>query len=231
MAPLARPFTFINAAMSADGKISTKERRQTRISGDGDLERRDELRASSDAVIAGIGTILSDNPSMTVKSRKRRERRAREGKDEDPVRVVIDSLARTPVDADILKKGAGRRVIFVSEKAPQKRAAALKKFADVIVAGEGEVDLKKALAVLYRMGVKRAMIEGGATLNWSMLSQGLVDEIYTFAGNLIIGGKDAPTLVDGEGFRGESAIRLKLMDAKKMDGGVLIRWKVLKRMR
>jgi 2,5-diamino-6-(ribosylamino)-4(3H)-pyrimidinone 5'-phosphate reductase len=231
MTSFARPFTFINAAMSADGKISTRERRQTKISGDGDLERRDELRASSDAVIAGIGTILSDNPSMTVKSRKRREKRAREGEDEDPIRVVIDNLARTPVDADILKKGAGRRIIFVSERAPQKKLTALKKFADVIVAGKAEVDLKKALSALHRTGIKRAMIEGGATLNWSMLSHGLVDEVYTFVGSLIIGGKNAPTLVDGSGFSGENAVKLELIGAEKIDDGILVRWKVLNRIK
>ena len=69
------------------------------------------------------------------------------------------------------------------------------------------------------------MVEGGATLNWGLISRGLVDEIYTFLGNIILGGKTAPTLVDGEGFTCDFC-RLKLISCEKMDEGVLIRWKV-----
>ena len=79
--PAERPFVFINAAMSADGKIATTLRKQTRISGSLDFDRMDELRASSDAVMVGIGTVLSDNPSLTVKSKQRREKRRRDGED------------------------------------------------------------------------------------------------------------------------------------------------------
>ena len=70
---MERPFVFINAAMSADGKISTVKRTQTRISGTEDFERVDSLRARSDAIMVGIGTVLADNSSLTVKSEKRRE--------------------------------------------------------------------------------------------------------------------------------------------------------------
>ena len=76
-----KPFVFINAAMSADGKISTSERRQIGISEDVDFDRTDDLRASADAIIVGIGTVLSDDPSLTVKSVKRREERRKRGKD------------------------------------------------------------------------------------------------------------------------------------------------------
>jgi 2,5-diamino-6-(ribosylamino)-4(3H)-pyrimidinone 5'-phosphate reductase len=71
------------------------------------------------------------------------------------------------------------------------------------------------------------MVEGGATLNWGMVSSGLVDEIYTFVGNLIIGGKAAPTFTDGEGFTEKKIQKLKLIDAEKMEEGVLLKWKVL----
>ena len=92
----ARPFVFINAAMSADGKIATIERRQTRISGSLDFDRMDELRASSDAIMVGIGTVISDNPSLTVKSKDRKEKRRADGLSENPVRIVVDSMARIP---------------------------------------------------------------------------------------------------------------------------------------
>jgi 2,5-diamino-6-(ribosylamino)-4(3H)-pyrimidinone 5'-phosphate reductase len=224
---MERPFTFINSAMSADGKISTKERKQVRISGQIDFNRMDKLRAGSDAVMVGIGTVLADDPSLTVKSAELKEERIAAGKDENPTRVVVDSKARTPVDADIFKKGEGKRIILVSESAPADKVALLKKQATIVVAGKDSVDLKQAMSELKARGIDRLMVEGGATLNWGMISNGLVDEIYTFIGNLIIGGKSAPTFTDGEGFTENDILKLELIVADKMEEGVLLKWKVL----
>lgn len=222
-----RPFTFINSAMSADGKISTKKRRQVKISGKTDFDRVDELRAASDAVMVGIGTVLADNPSLTVKSEERRKRRVAQGLDENPVRIVVDSMARTPIDADIFKKGAGKRIIVVSCCAPEDRVNALKEKAEVIVAGCDEVDPVAMSNELKNRGINRLMIEGGATLNWSMIRNKLVDEISVFVGNIVIGGKDAPTLVDGTGIsERDEAVELDLKNVEKMDEGIVLTWKV-----
>lgn len=221
----ARPFVFINAAMSADGKIATIERKQTRISGKLDFDRMDELRATSDAVMVGIGTVFSDNPSLTVKSEKRKEKRRSEGLPENPVRLVVDSMARTPIDADIFKKGDGKRIIAVSQSAPREKVKQLGKYAEIISAGEKTVNLEKLLLELKARGINRIMVEGGATLNWGLISSGLVDEIYTFIGNIIIGGKNAPTLVDGDGCTG-GFCKLELISCERLEEGVLIRWKV-----
>lgn len=221
-----RPFVFINAAMSADGKIATIERKQTRISGSIDFDRMDELRATSDAIMVGIGTILSDNPSLTVKSAQRRDKRRGYGLEENPVRIVMDSTARIPLDADIFKKGEGKRMIAVAECAPEERVKQLAERAEIIIAGEKEVDLEKLLAEIKARGIHRLMVEGGATLNWGLISGGFVDEIYTFIGNIIIGGTSAPTLADGEGFR-KDFCRLELLSCEKMEDGVLVKWKVL----
>ncbi len=220
-----RPFVFINAAMSADGKIATIERKQTRISGRLDFDRMDELRATSDAIMVGIGTVLSDNPSLTVKSKERRETRLASGLPPNPVRIVVDSLVRTPVDADIFKKGEGKRIIAVSESAPREKVAQLAKYAEIITPGEESVDLERLLVELKNRGINRLMVEGGATLNWGLISRGLVDEIYTFVGNIVIGGRSAPTLVDGDGFISEFC-RLRLISCEKLEDGVLIKWRV-----
>ncbi|WP_135613182.1 2,5-diamino-6-(ribosylamino)-4(3H)-pyrimidinone 5'-phosphate reductase [Methanococcoides sp. AM1] len=222
-----KPFTFINSAMSADGKISTKERKQVRISGDVDFDRMDDLRATSDGIMVGIGTILADDPSLTVKSEERRATRKSKGSDENPVRIVIDSKARTPLDADIFIKGEGKRIIAVSGSAPVDKVEMLQEKAMVIRAGKERVDLCALMAELNSMGIKRLMVEGGATLNWAMLSSGLVDEIYSFVGNLLIGGTSAPTLVDGVGFVESDILSLELMSMEKMDEGVLLKWAVI----
>jgi len=221
----ARPFVFINAAMSADGKIATIERKQTRISGSLDFDRMDELRASSDAIMVGIGTVISDNPSLTVKSKERKEKRCARGLSENPPRIVIDSMARIPADSDIFLKGEGKRIIAVSKSAPSEKVRKLSNLADIICIGEENVDLVGFLSELKNMGINRLMVEGGATLNWGLISNGLVDEIYTFIGNIIIGGKTAPTLVDGEGYKCDFS-RLALMTCERLEDGVLLKWKV-----
>ena len=172
-----RPFVFVNVAMSADGKISTRERRQVRISGSTDFARVDRIKAESDAVMVGIGTVLADNPSLTVKSPELRAGRRAAGRDEHPIRVVVDSAGRTPPGADILHKGAGKRIVAVSRRADMERVAALGKHAVVVIAGDETVDLAALLAELYRQGVRRLMVEGGGTLIWALFAQGLVDEL------------------------------------------------------
>ena len=224
-----RPFVFVNVAMSADGKISTRERRQVRISGSADFSRVDRIKAESDAIMVGIGTVLADNPSLTVKSPELRAGRRAAGKDEHPIRVVVDSAGKTPPDADILHKGTGKRIVAVSRRADPQRVAALGEHATVVVAGDETVDLAALLAELYRQGVRRLMVEGGGTLIWALFAQGLVDELQTFVGNIVIGGKDAPPPADGAGFLREADFaRLRIIEAERLDDGLLIRWSVEK---
>jgi len=222
-----RPYVVVNVAMSADGKLSTRERRQVKISGAQDFTRVDRLKAGSDAVMVGIGTVLADDPSLTVKGEDCRQHRKNRGLCEHPVRVVVDSRARIPLDASILHKGNGLRIIAVSEKADPEKIAALKHAATVIVAGEQQVDLAALMDELGMMGIQRLMVEGGGELIGGMIRARLVDEIYTFVGNIIIGGREAPTLADGEGFVGDAEFpRLTLIEARRIENGILLHWKV-----
>jgi len=220
-----RPYVIINAAMSADGKLATSERKQTKISGQEDFLRVDTLRAQSDAVMVGIGTVLSDDPSLRLKNEEYAGMRKANGKDPHPMRVVIDSMARMPADGDMFKKGLGRVVIFVSEKAPKEKCDALREKAMVIPAGADSVDLVTVLDELAKLGVKQLMVEGGATLLWSIMSRGLFDEIRIYIGAMIIGGKDAPTFADGKGFTDpDQFTRLSLKNVERIDDGVLLTW-------
>ena len=226
---MMRPYTFINAAMSADGKISTYKRKQVRISGVNDFERVDHLRADADAIMVGIGTVLADDPSLTVKSMDLRCNRKERNGCGNPVRIVVDSMARTPLDADIFNKSEGEKIIAVSETAPDDRVEKLKKKARIIIAGRDRVDLVALMSGLKELGIGTLMVEGGATLNWSLISLGLVDEVFTYIGALFLGGKDAPTLVDGAGFADNTdAAGLELVSMEQMDNGVLIRWRIAK---
>jgi 2,5-diamino-6-(ribosylamino)-4(3H)-pyrimidinone 5'-phosphate reductase len=222
-----RPYVVVNIAMSADGKISTRERRQVKISGTQDFQRVDRLKAGCDAIMVGIGTVLADDPSLTVKSEECLNYRRKQGWDDHPLRVVVDSSGSTPPDASFLHKGDGKRVVAVSGRADIKKIAVLEKRSTVLVAGKDEVDLGILMDELGKMGVHRLMVEGGGTLIAGLMKAGLVNEIYTFIGNIIIGGKDAPTIADGEGFIKESDFtRLTLLDAIRIDNGILLHWNV-----
>lgn len=222
-----RPYVVVNVAMSADGKISTRERRQIKISGAQDFLRVDRLKAGADAVMVGIGTVLADDPSLTVKSEECRTHRLNRGVDEHPVRIVVDSNARIPLEASILHKGPGKRIIAVSERADPRKTAALQNVATVIIAGVDEVDLSLMMDKLGEMGIRRVMVEGGGTLIAGLINAGLVDEIYTFIGNMIIGGKDSPTFMDGDGCILESLFcRLTLLETCRIENGVLLHWHV-----
>jgi len=222
-----RPYILVNVAVSADGKLSTRERRQVKISGSDDFDRVDIIKSGADAIMVGIGTILADDPSLTVKSPERIAERLSTGKPEHPVRIIIDSQARTPPDAKILHKGPGKRIIAVSSTSPKDRIAALIPHAEIIPVGSNKVELTKLMEILGNQGIQRLMVEGGGTLIAGLFNEGLVDQLSMFVGNIIIGGADAPTLADGPGWIQEGDFTsLELMQIQQLDQGVLIDWRV-----
>lgn len=221
-----KPFVFINIASSVDGKISDESRRQLKISCEEDFERVDRLRAESDAIMVGIGTVLADNPRLTVKSEELRRKRVEKGLPENPVRVVVDSRCRIPLDAKVLSDDA-ETVVAVAKVADREKVERLKQKAKVVVFGMNRVDLTALMRYLHEMGVRRVMVEGGATLNYGLLKEGLVDEIYVYYGNMIIGGANAPTVVDGSSFN--PPIELELISVERLGKGVLTRWRVVSR--
>jgi len=221
-----RPFVSINMAMSADGKISNKVKEQIDLSGKEDFKRVDCLKDSVDAIMVGIGTVLSDNPSLTIKSDELKKKRKEKGLMENPIRIVVDSRCRIPPDSDILKKGEGDRIIVTSYSAEDHKINMLYERADIIKAGVDKVDLIKMMELLYNRGIRRVMVEGGGELAWGLINNKLVDELYYYISPTIIGGRDSPTPVDGDGFVSEFP-KLELIEFAKIDSGLLVHWKVL----
>ena len=220
----------VNAATSADGKLSTRARRQVRISGEADFARVDRLRASADAVLVGVGTVLADDPSLVRHDREHRRTLHERGAvgDGPPARVVADSRGRTPVDAAILE-GAPPTYVFVSEAAPtDRREALVAAGATVHVAGAERVDLRSMCETLADGGANRLLVEGGGELIFSLFDAGLVDRLSVFLGPVVIGGREAPTLADGEGFlESEGFPELRLDGLERLDDGVLLEWDVV----
>lgn len=217
-------YVLVNAAVSADGKLSTRRREQLRISGDEDFARVDRLRAESDAVMVGVGTVLADDPTLVRHDEA--HRRATRTDVPPPARVVADSRARTPPDAAILT-GEPPTYLLTSEGAPVARLAALREAgARVLTAGTEQVDLPAAMDALEGEGIERLMVEGGGELIFSLFETGLVDELSVFVGPLVVGGEDAPTLADGEGFV-EAFPELALESVQRLDDGAVLEWSVV----
>jgi 2,5-diamino-6-(ribosylamino)-4(3H)-pyrimidinone 5'-phosphate reductase len=215
----------VNAAQSVDGKLSTRRREQLRISGAEDFDRVDRIRAAADAVLVGVGTVLADDPHLTLDESDRRVERLRNGRPGDPARVVLDSTGRTPTDARILDDAATTYVIVSEAAGAERREALTDAGAEVLVAGEERVDVADAVGALADRGVDRLMVEGGGEVLFSCFEAGVVDELHVYVGSLVVGGRDAPTLADGEGFV-DGFPRLRLTDVERLDDGVVLSYEI-----
>ncbi|RRJ33607.1 2,5-diamino-6-(ribosylamino)-4(3H)-pyrimidinone 5'-phosphate reductase [Halocatena pleomorpha] len=213
---------LVNAAMSADGKLATHRREQLRISGDADFARVDRRRAEVDAIVVGVGTVIADDPSLIRFDRERRSEIEPTGV---PARVVVDSRGRTPLDAGLLSGDAPTYLLTSEATPPERRDAFRDAGARVIVAGTDRVNLPDAFGALEREGIERLLVEGGGELIFSCFEAELVDELSVYVGSLVIGGQDAPTLADGNGFV-ESFPALTLRGVERLGDGVLLRWRV-----
>lgn len=212
-----RPFVILKTAMSLDGKIATVTGESKWITGPEARRYVHELRDSCDAILVGIGTILKDDPSLTT--------RLPEG-GRDPVRVILDSRARTPLTARVLnQESTASTLIAVTEMAPRERVAALREAgAEVLACGPGPaVDLEVLLSALGEREITSLLVEGGSTVNASFLMQGLVDKLVWFIAPLIIGGAGAIGPVGGSGVRHLArAIRLRELSIRQLGSDLCV---------
>jgi 2,5-diamino-6-(ribosylamino)-4(3H)-pyrimidinone 5'-phosphate reductase len=212
---------ILNAAMTLDGKIATRTG-SSEISGQEDLLRVHRIRKEVDAIMVGINTVLADDPRLTVHKISSKE-------EDNPLRVVVDSKARTPLDYRILNTEA-HTIIAVSSEAPLDRIKILNsaETVEVIVCGDKRVDLDCLMKELANKGIKTLMLEGGSTLNYSMLQAGLVSEVRVCIAPIIAGGTQAKTLVDGEGVDFmKDAFRLKFKNSYNLGKDLIVEYHVL----
>ena len=223
-----RPYTFINVAVTADGKIDTFERKGAAISSAWDKTRVDELRAAADGILIGGKTLLEEQPKLTVKSEALREARIQRGLGPNPIKVGVVTIADIPPESDFLKIGPARVVIFTTNQSSRDQLASLKNSgAEVFVHNEPRVNLISMMQTLKKIGVDHLMVEGGGTMNFELMRLGLVDELMMYVAPMIFGGANAPTLADGLGLARIDAIALKLINVEThQDGGFLLRYKL-----
>ena len=187
------PFIVLKSAMSLDGKIAAHTGHSQWITGPKSRERVHQLRDCYDAILVGIGTVLADNPNLTT-------RLSYQGK--NPIRVIVDSMARTPLDAHVVTDGLAPTIIAVTHEAPSSRVDALRSRGIEVLSVEGKgkgVCLQQLFKMLGKREITSILIEGGATINASAFEENLVDKVQWFIAPKIIGGHDAPGPVGGLG--------------------------------
>jgi diaminohydroxyphosphoribosylaminopyrimidine deaminase / 5-amino-6-(5-phosphoribosylamino)uracil reductase len=208
------PFVTVKAAMTLDGKIATASGESKWISGEKARAHGMKLRRCSDAILVGINTILADNPSLTIRGSGFRIQGSKLR------RIILDSMARTPLTAKVVNdEFAALTTIVVSKAAPQKRAAALAKKAKVLIAPakKSQIDLRWLLKKLGAENVAGLLVEGGGEVNASFLIGGFAQRAAFFYAPKILGGRDSRKAVAGDGVNSLSeVIHLRKIEWKRI---------------
>jgi diaminohydroxyphosphoribosylaminopyrimidine deaminase/5-amino-6-(5-phosphoribosylamino)uracil reductase len=223
------PFVLLKVAMSLDGKIATHTKESKWITGKLSRDMVHQLRDEVDAVMVGIGTVLQDDPNLTAVLKKKRVN--------DPIRIIVDSGLRIPLDANVLKsplnppfskggKGGIRAIIAVAKRADDKKITALKeKGGDVLIieGNEERVNLIKLMEELGKREITSVMIEGGSELNSSAIEAGIVDKVIFFIAPRIIGGKEGISSVGGKGIvKLEDSLNIRDVNVDRIGSDIVV---------
>jgi diaminohydroxyphosphoribosylaminopyrimidine deaminase/5-amino-6-(5-phosphoribosylamino)uracil reductase len=191
-----RPYTILKLAFSLDGRIATRTGHSRWISSRPSRRFSHLLRSQADAVLVGLGTLLSDDPALTVRLGYRHP---------DLKRIILDSRGRIPFSARVLKRrNINNTIVVTTPRAPRKKMLKLVENGAVwlrVPAKKGRVSLQPLFGRLARRGIMKLLIEGGGEVAASALGERLVDEVHFFIAPIIIGGKEAFPAVSGEGVK------------------------------
>ena len=241
-----RPYVIMKTAMTLDGKIAAYTGDSKWVTNEESRKMVHELRSELAGVIVGIGTVLADDPMLTCRL---------EGKHHQPVRIVVDSNLRIPVDSQLVKTAKEYRTIVAcrhfdrseAERSEVEKSSLnvnkQKGFLDSLRSLEmtgiellecqsnnNHVDINDLMTKLGAMGVDSLLLEGGGTLNAAFLEAGCVDEVWAFIAPKIIGGEGSKTPISGKGIEKMSeAINLQDIDIQNINGDILIKGKICSR--
>lgn len=217
------PWVAMKTAMTLDGKIATRTGDSKWITGAEARAYVHELRHRFMAIVVGIGTAVADDPLLNCRIEGRGVRQ--------PIRVVVDSNARLSLDSQLVKTaGEYRTIVAHTRFAPEERVKALREAGVEMLLckeKEGLVDVRNLLELLGQSGIDSILLEGGGSLNYTFLAEGLADELYAFIAPKIVGGMNAKTPVEGAGMeKMADAINLELENVLNIGHDVLLKLKV-----
>ena len=214
----SRPYVILSAAITLDGKLGVINKR-TKLSSKNDKIRVHKLRSRVDAIIIGKNTVNLDNPLLTV----------RYAKGKNPIRIILDSLGTIKSSSKIIQTcNRVPTIIAVSESISEKNLQRLRKLSvEVITCGKNSVDISKLLGLLLKKGIKKILLEGGGTVNWSFIKKNTIDEAIITLTPYVVGGKNTISLVEGIGFKNlDNSIKLKLKKIQKNKNELVLFYKI-----
>lgn len=186
-----RPFITLKAALSLDGKLSTYSGDSKWITGEKAREKVHEERRIHDCILVGVGTVLQDNPSLTVRL---------ESETRQPVRVILDSSLRTPIDSKIANTIDTKTIIFVGNQITEKQLIPYQeKGIEIIKTSESKVKVREVISLLAEKGYHSVYVEGGSEIHTSFIEENLFDELILYYAPKLIGGIHNANLVNGLG--------------------------------
>lgn len=218
---MVRPYVIIVSEVTLDGKLTlyrgASSKELMSLMTKEVYKYLHGIRAQVDGIMVGCETVRTDDPSLTV--------RYVEGK--NPVRIIPCSTANVPYNAQIFSKDAPT-IIVTTQRAPLERIEKIKSLgAEVLIVGEDLVDFEKLLPLLYERGIKKLMVEGGASINWEFMRRSFVDELRLIHLPVVVGGENVPTLVGGEGFKSlKKILPFSIANHFVIDNFLITEWKV-----
>ena len=214
----SRPYVILSAAMTLDGKIGGKQTK-IKLSSKKDKIRVHMLRAKVDGILIGKNTLEIDNPMLSV----------RYVKGKNPIRILLDSRGTIKSASKIVKSCREIPTIVVTTNLiSKKNLLRLEEFPlEIIKCGKSTVNISKLLKILHKKGIKKILLEGGGTINWSFLKYGLVDEMIVTISPYVLGGRNSISLVEGNGFKNlQASTKLKLKKVQKVEDELIIQYKI-----
>ena len=212
----SKPHVILSAAVSVDGKIATRTG-DSKLSSNQDSVRLHKLRSKVDGILVGKNNVTQDNPLLTV----------RHTKGKNPIRIVLDSKGDISLKSKILQtSNEVPTIIAVSKKITKSNLKKLSKFpVEVIITGENSVNLKSLLKKLSDKKITAILVEGGGTIHWEFIKQNLFDELIITLSPFLIGGNDAISFIQGNGFdKISKSPNLRLKSIKRLKNHLVLNY-------
>ncbi len=193
LAAADRPYITLKAAISLDGKIATRSGASQWITGELAREFGHRLRSLHDGILAGIGTVLADDPLLTVRLPVRPPAGDAAAARPTPARIVLDSRCRVSPSARCLAEDGAKRIVVTGSEAPPGAVEALRSNGvEVLPCATARPAPAEFLPLLRRRGISTLLVEGGAEVHANLIANGAADELFLFVAGKVIGGGDAP---------------------------------------